>query len=94
MKNMDFSEALLCIKDKQRVGRAGWNGKGMFIFFGAELDLRGEPRAATLHARCRHARVQYHGHIDMQTAQGYIVPWVASQADLLASDWDVVAPSE
>ena len=34
--------------------------------------------------------VDYHAHIDMKMAQGYMVPWVASQADLLAEDWEVV----
>ena len=34
--------------------------------------------------------VEYHGHIDMKTAQGYIVPWVASQADMLSDDWGYV----
>ena len=28
--------------------------------------------------------VNYHAHIDMKTADGTIVPWVASQSDLLA----------
>jgi len=23
----------------------------------------------------------------MKTAQGYVIPWLASQTDLLASDW-------
>lgn len=36
------------------------------------------------------ARVEYHAHIDMRTAQGYVVPWLASQADMLAEDWSIV----
>lgn len=93
MKNMDFSEALLCIKDKQRVARAGWNGKGMFIFLvpGSTFEVNREPLLSMLGAG---TRVDYHGHIDMQTAQGYIVPWVASQADLLANDWEIVVPAK
>jgi hypothetical protein len=34
--------------------------------------------------------VSYHSHIDMKTAQGYVVPWLASQVDLLAEDWVIV----
>ena len=34
--------------------------------------------------------VKYHGHIDMKTADGMIVPWLASQTDILADDWTVV----
>jgi hypothetical protein len=29
----------------------------------------------------------------MKTAQGYVVPWLASQADLLADDWQIVEAS-
>lgn len=31
------------------------------------------------------------GDIDMRTADGQIVPWLASQTDLLANDWEQVA---
>jgi hypothetical protein len=31
--------------------------------------------------------IDYHAHIDMKTAQGYVVPWLAPQADMLADDW-------
>jgi hypothetical protein len=34
--------------------------------------------------------VKYHAHIDMKTAQGDVVPWVASQSDLLSNDWALV----
>jgi hypothetical protein len=33
--------------------------------------------------------VVYHAHVDMKTAQGYVVPWLCSQADLLATDWEL-----
>jgi hypothetical protein len=28
----------------------------------------------------------------MKTAQGYVIPWLASQADLLATDWVEILP--
>lgn len=34
--------------------------------------------------------VEYRSHIDMKTANGEIVPWVATQSDLLEIDWVVV----
>ena len=34
--------------------------------------------------------IQYHAHIDMKTAQGYVVPWLASQADILDEDWETI----
>ena len=33
-------------------------------------------------------------HIDMKTAQGYIIPWLASQADILEEDWEEVPDNE
>jgi hypothetical protein len=34
--------------------------------------------------------IDYHAHVDMKAAQGYVVPWLCSQADLLADDWENV----
>jgi hypothetical protein len=34
--------------------------------------------------------INYHAHIAMRTAEGTIVPWLASQADLLNDDWQVL----
>ncbi len=87
---MTFSEALDAIKQGQRVARTGWNGKGMFLFLvpGSTFKVN---RAPLLGIYPEGTEVQYHAHIDMKTAQGYVVPWLASQADLLADDWEIVA---
>jgi len=34
--------------------------------------------------------INYHAHIDMNTTTGEVVPWVASQSDILADDWGIV----
>lgn len=34
--------------------------------------------------------ISYQPHIDMRTAQGSVVPWLASQSDMLADDWEIV----
>jgi hypothetical protein len=34
--------------------------------------------------------VPYGAYIAMKTAQGNVVPWLASQTDVLADDWQVV----
>lgn len=34
--------------------------------------------------------IGYRDHVDMKTAQGDCVPWVCSQSDLLADDWEVI----
>lgn len=86
---MDFADALKQIKAGHRVRRSGWNGKGMFIFLvpGSVFKVNREPLLSILGEG---TTVTYHGHIDMMTAQGYVVPWLASQADLLDEDWEVI----
>jgi hypothetical protein len=86
---MDFSSALLEIKNGKKVARAGWNGKDMFVFLvqGSTFKVN---RAPLNQFYAEGTEVQYHGHIDMKTAQGYIVPWQPSQADLLADDWNII----
>lgn len=84
-----FSDALTAIKAGSRVARAGWNGKGMFVFLvpGSRFTVNRPP---LLGIYPEGTEINYHAHIDMRTADGQIVPWLASQTDLLASDWNVV----
>lgn len=83
---MDFGDAIRHLKNKGRVAREGWNGKGMFLFLvpGSVFSVNQEPLLSIMGEG---TEVQYHSHIDMKTAQGYVVPWLASQADMLADDW-------
>lgn len=85
---MDFGEALSHVKMGGRVAREGWNGKGMFIFLvpGSVFQVNREPLLSILGEG---TEVNYHGHIDMRCANGQIVPWLASQSDLLDEDWVV-----
>lgn len=83
---LTFSEALARVKAGARVARAGWNGKGLFLFLvpGSRFRVNRPPLLGILP---EDRPVDYHGPIDMMTVQGYEVPWVASQSDLLAEDW-------
>lgn len=85
-KTMDFADALRAIKAGSRLCRVGWNGRGMFVFLvnGSHIIVNREPLMSALGEG---AHVDYHGHIDMKTAQGYVVPWLPSQVDILADDW-------
>lgn len=73
-KRMTFSDALFALKSGSRVARDGWNGKGMWI----ELQHPSRSSKMTL------------PYIFLCTADGNLVPWVASHTDLFASDWAVV----
>lgn len=85
---MDFGQALHALRNGLRVCRAGWNGKGMFLFLvpGSRFVVNRPP---LLGIYPDGTEIEYHAHIDMKTAQGYVIPWLASQADLLAMDWEL-----
>lgn len=88
-KGMTFGEAVEALKEGYLVRRSGWNGKGMFLFLvkGSTFNVNREPLLSILGEG---VQVDYHSHIDMKTAQGYVVPWLASQADILDEDWELV----
>lgn len=83
---LNFSEALRDIKLGAKMARAGWNGKEMFIFLvnGSTFTVNRPPLNVIYPEG---TEINYRSHIDMKTADGSIVPWVASQTDLLAEDW-------
>ena len=71
---MAFGDALQALKNGHAVSRTGWNGKGMWL----KLQLPNGFNQMTM------------PYIYMRTAQGDFVPWLASQTDVLASDWTIV----
>ena len=86
---MDFGAALHELKSGCRVARSGWNGKGMFLFWvpGSTFVV---DRPPLLGVYPEGTVIDYCPHIDMNTAGGEIVPWLASQTDVLAHDWGLV----
>lgn len=84
----DFSGALVALKQGHKVHREGWNGKGMFVYlvpaasYPAQRNEKG-----TMLGEFPDDMVPYRAYLAMKTAQGDVVPWVASQTDLLAADW-------
>ena len=86
---MTFGEAIEALKRGKSVQRAGWNGKSMHIYLedAREFTL---PAGAFKGQKRRHEPA-----ICMFTAQGTHQPgWLASQPDMLSSDWQIVTPAE
>ena len=80
---MTFGHALEALKSGNRVARKGWNGKGMWLMLCVPdgdytLEVTGEI----------YGRLPY---IYMKTADNKLVPWLASQTDVLCEDWCVVS---
>ncbi len=88
--NLTFSQALEFIKAGEKMCRAGWNGTGMFVFLvpGSHFQVNRPP---LLGIYPEGTEIDYQPHIDMKTADGTIVPWLASQSDLLAEDWELAS---
>lgn len=86
---LTIGDAVDALNDGHKVAREGWNGKDMFLFLvpGSTFSVNRHP---LLGIYPEGTEIKYHAHVDMKTAQGYVVPWLCSQADLLATDWQVV----
>lgn len=63
-----------------KVARAGWNGKGLWL----ELQVPDEHSKMTL----PYIYINYP--TDAINTPGARVPWLPSQTDLLATDWEIV----
>lgn len=68
---LSFSEALELLKVGKKVTRTGWNREGMSL--------------AIQHPDEHSMNKQ--SYIYIEPGEGQRVPWVASQPDLLSSDW-------
>jgi len=71
---MDIGQAVRRLQSGDRIARAGWNGRGQYL----ELQTPDEDSKMTL------------PYVYIHTVQGDLVPWLCSQTDLLANDWETV----
>ena len=80
--SMNFGQAIEALISGKNVARAGWNGKGMYLFLvkGEDLSNIFDPDSC----ECVDS-------IGMKTAQDtFVIGWLASQTDMLAEDWVIV----
>lgn len=85
---MSFGLAIEALKAGHRVARAGWNGKGMWLFL-----IQGSNDIAKLHGYGFGEMLgepTFRDAIFMKTVDNQLVPWTASQSDCLADDWQIV----
>lgn len=86
---LSFGHAIAAMQSGHRVARSGWNGKGMFLYLVPSASYPAQTGAAKAYWG-DDAKVPYGAYIAMKTAQENVVPWLASQTDMLANDWQVV----
>ena len=77
---MTFGTALEALKNGEKVARAGWNGKGMWL----------EQQVPDEHSKMTLPYLYLNYPADAINTPGARVPWLASQTDVLAEDWVVL----
>jgi len=76
--SMNFGQAIESLKAGKKVSRSGWNGKSMWL---------------ALQVPDEHSKMSL-PYIYMFTADKKLVPWLASQTDMLAEDWSEILVTE
>jgi hypothetical protein len=85
--SLKFGLAIEALKRGRKVARSGWNGKGMFLIYIPNW------RSITNNAiilNVESSTIENCEFIAMKTADNKLVPWLASQTDMLAEDWVIL----
>lgn len=86
---MSFGHALVKLKQGFKVARAGWNGKGMFVYLVPAASYPVQTGAAKSHFG-EGALVPYRAYLALKTTDDDVATWVPSCSDVLADDWTLV----
>jgi hypothetical protein len=89
-KDDEFFASARSDQSREKSSTLRLDGKGMFIFLvpGSVFKVN---RAPLLGIYPEGTEIKYHAHVDMKTASGEVVPWLCSQTDMLAEDWEIVS---
>lgn len=78
---MTFGLALEALKKGHKVARKGWNGKGQWLYMIPASHWETTRGLELLDGR---------PWIGIKTVDDCFMPWVASQSDMLVTDWEIV----
>lgn len=84
--NMNFGQAIVALKEGKRVKRAGWNGKNQYVELATSISYK---NANGEIINCEHEAIGNKALAFIGTS-GVQMGWLASQADMLAEDWEIV----
>lgn len=85
-KRMTFGAAIEALKAGQSVARAGWNGKGMFVYLVPAASYPAQTGAAKTYFG-KDALVPYAAYLALKNVDGTVNTWAPSVSDALAEDW-------
>ena len=83
---MNFGEALEYLKKGNKISRKGWNGKKQYIELASNIsykNINGEVINSN-HETMGNKAISFVG------TSGIQVGWLASQADMLSEDWEII----
>lgn len=83
---MTFGEAIENMKKGEKVARRGWNGKKQYIQLATGISYK---IAQAEIVNCEHDAIGNKA-IAFVGTSGVQMGWLASQADMLAEDWELV----
>jgi hypothetical protein len=86
---MDFGDALSALRGGLRMARAGWNGKGMFVYLVPPASYPVQTGAAKAYFG-EGSMVPYNAYFAIKNVDDTVSTWVPSVNDCLASDWQMV----
>jgi len=92
---MPFGHAIEAARKGLKIARAGWNGKGMFVFLSYPETIQAENirkvHRDALNASDTDSAMIVLPCFCMKVATGEVLfGWLASQTDMLADDWKIV----
>lgn len=85
---MNFGQAVELLKAGKRVSRAGWNGRGMFVYHVPAASYPAQTGVAKEFFG-EDAMVPYAAYLAIKNVNGTVSTWVPSVNDVLAEDWEV-----
>ena len=83
---MDFGEAIRSLKEGKKLQRRGWNGKSQYIELATNISYL---NSTGMVINCNHSCIGNKAIAFIGTS-GIQMGWLASQADMLAEDWQIV----
>ena len=86
-RSMSFGEAIYAVKHGKKIQREGWNGKNQYVELASCISYRNaDGKIINVdHAAIGRCALAFIG------TSGVQLGWLASQADMLAEDWRIVA---
>lgn len=83
---MNFGEAIIAMRKGKKLQRKGWNGKEQYIELAKNISYVNADGEVI---NCNHENIGNCA-IAFVGTSGVQMGWLASQADMLADDWQIV----